>query len=267
MVSYAQIKAGIFRMLDHIRIVLINTSHPGNIGSAARAIKTMGLSQLYLVEPKDFPHPKANEMASGAVDILENAVVTTCLDEAIADCTLVIGTSARNRAIPWPLLSPRQMAEKLVGEPAQGDIAILFGREQSGLTNEELQRCNFHIQIPANPEYSSLNLAAAVQVVAYEIRASMTADDKILEEWDYRLANADEMEKLFTHLQNVLIEIDFLKLNAPRKLMTRLRRLFFRARPDIMEMNILRGFLTAVQHSLKHKEPLQKATDESEMKS
>lgn len=236
-------------MLDRVRIVLINTSHPGNIGSAARAMKTMGLSQLYLVSPLDYPNPKAQEMSSGALDILDNAIQVESLDEAIADCSLVLGTSARSRAIPWPMLTPREMAKKVKAEQEQADVAILFGREQSGLTNDELQRCHWHIQIPANPHYSSLNLAAAVQVLAYELRVASLDHMNEVEEWDYRLATADEMEKFFNHLQEVLIEIDFLKLNAPRKLMTRLRRLYFRARPDIMEMNILRGMLRAVQEA------------------
>lgn len=240
-------------MLERIRIVLINTSHPGNIGSTARAMKTMGLSQLYLVAPEQFPHQKANEMASSAMDILEHAHVVETLDAALSGCTLVIGTSARSRKIPWPLLSPRQMAEQITQESADAPIAILFGREQSGLTNEELERCHWHMQIPANPDYSSLNLAAAVQIVAYELRVACLQQTAIAPDWDYRLATADEMEKFFTHLQQVLIEIDFLKMNAPRKLMTRLRRLFFRARPDVMEMNILRGLLTAVQDSTHKK--------------
>lgn len=238
-------------MLDHIRIVLVNTSHPGNIGSAARAMKTMGLAELYLVSPEQFPHPKAVEMASGASDILDQAMVVESLDKAIADCTLVIGTSARMRTIPWPLYTPREMTEKIKQEPAASQIAILFGREQSGLTNEELQRCHLHIQIPANPQYSSLNIAAAVQVIAYELRAAGVDQTAIQDKWDYRLATADEMEKFFTHLQEVLVEIDFLKMNAPRKLMTRFRRLFFRVRPDVMEMNMLRGMLAAVQESRK----------------
>lgn len=240
-------------MLDRTRIVLINTSHPGNIGSAARAMKTMGLSELYLVAPVEFPHPKAVEMAAGASDILDQAVVVDTLDEAIADCTLVVGTSARMRAIPWPLLTPREMVEKVKREAPNSQTAILFGREQSGLSNDELQRCNIHISIPANPDYSSLNISAAVQVVAYELRVASLDQAALSEEWDYRLATADEMEKFFTHLQEVLIEIDFLKMNAPRKLMTRLRRMFLRTRPDVMEMNILRGMLTAVQDANKKK--------------
>lgn len=234
-------------MLERVRIVLINTSHPGNIGSTARAMKTMGLSELYLVGPLDFPHPKAVEMASGASDILDKAVIVETLDEAIADCTLVVGTSARMRSIPWPLFTPREMVEKVKQEAPGSQTAILFGREQSGLSNDELQRCNLHIHIPANPDYSSLNLSAAVQIVAYELRLASLDSISVSEEWDYRLATADEMEKFFIHLQQVLIEIDFLKMNAPRKLMTRLRRMFLRTRPDVMEMNILRGMLTAVQ--------------------
>lgn len=238
-------------MLDRTRIVLVNTTHPGNIGSAARAMKTMGLTDLYLVAPEKFPHPKAQEMASNAADVVESAIVVSSVEEAIADCSLVVGTSARSRNIPWPLLTPREMAEKVKREPANSQTAILFGQEQSGLTNEELQQCHVHIQIPANPEYSSLNLAAAVQVVAYELRMASLDQTSFPEEWDYRLATADEMEKFFNHMQEVLIEIDFLKLNAPRKLMTRLRRLFLRTRPDVMEMNILRGMLTAMQFAIK----------------
>lgn len=233
-------------MLNSIRIVLVETSHPGNIGSAARAMKTMGLKHLYLVNPQFFPHQKAMEMASSASDILENATVVTTLDAAIKDCHLVVGTSTRSRTIPWPMLSPRELAEKVRAESANMQTAILFGREQSGLTNEELHRCHFHVQIPANPEYSSLNIAAAVQVIAYELRlASLTQTPSA--EWDYPLATAEEMEGFFTHLENVLINRDFLNPKAPRQLMTRLRRLFSRARPDKMEINILRGMLTAVQ--------------------
>jgi tRNA (cytidine32/uridine32-2'-O)-methyltransferase len=238
-------------MLDRIRIVLVNTSHPGNIGSAARAMKTMGLSELYLVKPARFPDPKAVELASGAADILDQAIVVETLDEAIAEATLVIGTSARSRSVPWPLISPREMGEKIKVEAPRSQIAIVFGHEQSGLSNEELQRCHVHVQIPANPEYSSLNLAAAVQVLAYECRVASLDQTVTHEEWDYRLATADEMEKYFNHLQELLIEIDFLKMSAPRKLMTRLRRLYLRTRPDVMEMNILRGMLTAVQDKLK----------------
>lgn len=234
-------------MLNQVRIVLVNTSHPGNIGSVARAMKTMGLMNLYLVSPQEFPHAKATELASGANDVLEQAVVVSTLDEAIADCSLVIGTSTRVRSIPWPLLSPREMAHKINQEANSGCVAILFGREQFGLTNEELQLCHAHVQIPANPNYSSLNIAAAVQVIAYELYIASQDREIIAKKWDFRPASADEMEKFFLHLQEVLVSVNFLKLNAPRRLMTRLRRLFLRAQPDVMEVNMLRGILTAVQ--------------------
>ncbi len=234
-------------MLENIRIVLINTSHPGNIGSVARAMKTMGLLDLWLVGPLQFPHAKAEEMASGATDVLAQATVVNTLDEAIADCCLVVGTSARMRAVPWPLVSPRAAAEKIRAEAPANQIAVIFGNEQSGLSNAELERCHLHVNIPANPDYSSLNLAAAVQVITYELRVASLDTSAATEKWDYRLATHEEMEKFFTHLQEVLVEIDFLKMSAPRKLMTRLRRFFNRARPDVMEMNILRGMLSAVQ--------------------
>jgi tRNA (cytidine32/uridine32-2'-O)-methyltransferase len=240
-------------MLDRTRIVLVNTSHPGNIGSAARAMKTMGLKELYLVDPYSFPHEKAIEMAVSADDILEKAIVVKTLEEAIADCTLVIGTSARSRTIPWPMVSPREMAAKIKVEAPNSKTAIIFGREHSGLTNEELQLCHAHVQIPADPDYSSLNLAAAVQVIAYELRIAHLEGGINQEEWDFRLATSHEMDLYFEHLEKVSIELDFLKPSAPRKLMTRLRRLYLRARPDVMEMNILRGMLTAIQETIKRK--------------
>ncbi len=233
-------------MLKNVRVILVNTSHPGNIGSAARAMKTMGLSDLCLVSPQLFPHNKADEMATGAVDILKNAIVVNSLDEALADCGLVVGTSARSRTIPWPMLTPREFAAKAVVEAAHTKVAIMFGREQSGLTNEELHRCHFHIQIPSHAEYSSLNLAAAVQVIAYELWvASLT--DAVPEQWDYQYATAKDMEGFYQHLESVLIKTAFLNPKVPRQLMTRLRRLFSRARPDVMEVNILRGILGAVE--------------------
>jgi tRNA (cytidine32/uridine32-2'-O)-methyltransferase len=232
-------------MLNNIRIVLIETSHPGNIGSAARAMKTMGLKNLCLINPKLFPHQKANEMASSAIDVLENAVVVNSLEDALADCHLIIGTSTRSRTIPWPVLSPRELAEKVCKESDSMQTAILFGREQSGLTNEELHLCHFHVQIPANPEYSSLNIAAAVQVISYELYvASLKAETPVA--WDYPLANSNELEGFYTHLEKVLIDLEFLNPKAPRQLMTRLRRLFSRTRLDVMEINILRGILGSV---------------------
>jgi tRNA (cytidine32/uridine32-2'-O)-methyltransferase len=234
-------------MLNNIKIVLVNTSHPGNIGSAARAMKTMGLTDLVLVSPKLFPHDKALEMASNAADVVHQATVVPDLETAIADCDLVVGTSTRSRSIPWPLLTPRSFAEKVKTHPTSSKIAVIFGREQSGLTNEELHKCHFHIQIPSNPDYSSLNLASAVQIIAYELQVMSLDDNLPPAEWDYPPANAAQMEGFYQHLEVVLTELDFLKSEAPRQLMTRLRRLFYRANPDVMEMNILRGFLKAIQ--------------------
>lgn len=234
-------------MLDRIRIVLVNTSHPGNIGSAARAMKTMGLSDLVVVDPECFPHPKAQEMASGAGDLVEQAKIVYSLDEAIADCHMVIGASARSRAIPWPLQTPREMAEDVAALPEETQIALLFGRERSGLTNEELHRCHKHVNIPANPDYSSLNLAASVQVMAYELRMASLAYPKGRNKWDYPFATSEELEHFYTHLEMTMTDIGFHDPSNPRQLMTRLRRLFNRARVDRMEMNILRGILTAVQ--------------------
>lgn len=239
-------------MLSNIRIVLVNTSHPGNIGAAARAMKTMGMSNLCLVAPQYFPHVKADEMASGALDVLGQAFVVKDLDEAIADCSLVVGTSARSRTIPWPMLTPRQFAEKAISESSLTKMAVVFGREQSGLTNEELHRCHFHVQIPSNEEYSSLNIAAAVQVIAYELRVASLAsqEDSV---WDIEYATEKEMRGFYEHLERVLIDIDFLNPEVPRQLMTRLYRLFNRARPELIELNILRGILGAVEKRILKK--------------
>lgn len=236
-------------MLSHCRIVLVNTSHPGNIGAAARAMKTMGLSRLYLVAPQRFPHVHANEMASGALDILGHAVVVNELDDAIADCGLIIGTSTRLRTIPWPLLSPRTCAEKIRTQIDSTEIAILFGREQSGLTNEELHRCHYHLHIPSNPEYSSLNLAAAVQIIAYELRIALS-DAPIPVINDAPLATHHDLQRFYEHLERVMIATDFLNPTVPRQLMTRLYRLFSRTHLDRMELNILRGLLTSIEKKL-----------------
>lgn len=230
----------------NIKIVLINTSHPGNIGAAARAMRTMGLSELYLVNPETFPHAKAIAMASGALDVLENAVVVDDLSKAIADCGLIVGTSARSRTIPWPMLTPREFAEKVLVESANNKIAILFGREKTGLTNEELHQCHYHIHIPSNPQYSSLNLASAVQVITYELRVA-SGMDVVKEQWDYPFATGQEMEYFYQHLEKVLIESQFLKPEVPRQLMTRLKRLFNRARMDELEVKMMRGILSAVE--------------------
>ena len=240
-----------FSMLDNIRIVLVNPSHPGNIGSVARAMKTMSLSQLYLINPKAFPHPKALEMATNAEDLLAKAQIRASLFEAIKECTLVIGTSARMRKIPWPLVTPREAALDAIHSAAQSPVAILFGCEQFGLTNEALERCHLHMQIPTNPNFSSLNLAAAVQVIAYELYIASISN--MTNSKNIQLPTQSEITNFFHHLQKVLTDIHFLKSHAPRKLMTRLRRFFMRASPDKMELNLLRGILSAIEKAV-HKD-------------
>ena len=236
--------------LEQARIVLVHTSHPGNIGATARAMKNMGLTRLWLVRPKQYPDEQATWRAAGAADLLEQAVVVDTLDQAIAGCGLVVGTSARGRRIPWPLLNPRETAAKIYPELSRHPVALLFGREDRGLTNEELQRCHLHVNIPANEDYSSLNLAMAVQVICYELRmqhlAPQLSADPMLE-WDQPWASVEDQERFFHHLQEVLLELGFLKPRAPKQLMTRLRRLFSRTRLDQMEVSILRGILTSIQ--------------------
>jgi TrmH family RNA methyltransferase len=226
------------------RIVLVNTSHPGNIGAAARAMKNMGLEQLCLVSPQQYPSAEATARASGADDLLAAASCHQTLDEAIVDATLVIGASARCRTLPLPMLDPRDCAELTMAQADRGRVAILFGRERTGLTNEELDRCHYLVQIPSNPDYPSLNLAAAVQVIAYELRvAAGTAGPAPEAQRD--CASAGQLEQFYAHLEQTLIEHEFLDPENPRQLMRRLRRLFGRARPDQNEINILRGILTA----------------------
>ena len=235
--------------LDRIRVVLVETSFSGNIGSAARAMKTMGLKNMVLVNPPDIMTNVAVARAAGAHGIMMNATVTKTLEEAIAPCHLVIGASARSRAIPWPLVNPRQAASLAFAQPVDSEIAIVFGRERSGLTNNELALCHQHVHIPANPDYSSLNVAAAVQVLAYEMRMAELGDS-VAYQWDTEreapAANHAQMAGYFDHLEKTLIDIEFLDPHKPKMLMARLRRLYMRVQPDNSEMNILRGILTQV---------------------
>ncbi len=240
--------------LDKIRVILVETSHPGNIGSSARAMKIMGLENLILVNPKVFPDPKANELASHADDILENAVVVGTLDEALEGCTLVIGMSARDRIMPQTVLTPRIAAEKIVEEyETHKNIALVFGRENSGLKNHELERCPFQVKIPAMSDYSSLNLAAAVQVIAYEIY-SASLEDAIQNEGQIELATADEMAKLYQNIEETMAEIGFLKPNNPRRMMPRIRQIFNRARLDREDVNLFRGMMVAIVNFRKKPE-------------
>ena len=235
---------------DNIRIVLVNTSHPGNIGGVARAMKNMGLQRLYLVAPRDYPNEQAVWRAASAGDILENAVLVPTLNEAIGDCQFIVGTSARERRIPWPLMDARQCAQRMAVASGREQVAVLFGREDRGLTNEELKVCNLHLNIPTSEAYSSLNLAMAVQIVAYELRMLQSAanlPESETDQWDAPFASSDNMERFYTHLEETLVDIEFLDPAAPRQLMSRLRRLYSRVRLDEMELNILRGILTETQ--------------------
>lgn len=236
---------------DNLRIVLVETSHPGNIGAVARAMKNMGVGQLVLVNPRRFPDDEAVWRAAHAADLLERARVVTSLEEAVADCGLVVATSARDRTISWPVLDAREACQKLAGEAAAHPVAVVFGREAHGLSNEELHRCNLHLCIPTDEGYSSLNLAMAVQIVCYELRMALQGEGSgdPMAEWDQALATHQDMERLLVHFEQVLTKIGFLDPRAPRQLMTRLRRLLARTRPDWMEVNILRGMLTAMEQA------------------
>ena len=241
--------------VNNIRIVLVNTTHPGNIGSAARAMKTMGLSSLYLVDPVVFPSGEARALSSGATDLLENAVITKTLAEAVADCDLIIGASARVRGISLELTDPRDTAELMINEAgAGGQIALVFGREDRGLTNEELRMCHRQVHIPSVAEFSSLNLAASVQVLCYEMRmASLISDGerKVPEVREQAPASSEQMEGYYQHLQETLEEIGFFKSCNPDKIMAKLRRLYVRGRPDRTEYNILRGILSETQVAVR----------------
>jgi len=234
-------------MLSTIRIVMVNTSHPGNIGASARAMKTMGLDSLWLVNPKRFPHADATARASGADDVLARARVCTQLDAALRDCSLVVGASARTRSIPCPVLTPRECACLAGEEGDQGRVAVVFGCEQSGLSNVEIDRCHYLVQIPANPVYGSLNLAAAVQVIGYEFYVQQVEAHATTAGSAHSPVSADEMERYYAHLEETLVALEFLDPENPRQLMRRLRRLYNRARPDENEINILRGILTAAR--------------------
>lgn len=263
--------------LSNIRIVLIQTSHPGNIGAAARAMKTMGLSDLCLVNPSRFPDPQAEAMASGADDVLRQAHIVESLAEAVADCQIIIGTSARSqRTLRWVISEPRECGVLANQHSVKGKVALVFGRERTGLTNEELAFCHQLVHIPSNPDYSSLNLAAAVQIISYECRVAyldslktdgqsasaqanvaekQTADVVSVEEstseaidesaLDEELVSAKDMEGYYAQLEKLMIETDFLNPDNPRYLMRRMRRLYGRVQVTRSELNLLRGSLSA----------------------
>jgi tRNA (cytidine32/uridine32-2'-O)-methyltransferase len=267
--------------LNQIRIVMVNTTLPANIGAAARAMKTMGLANLVLVAPKTFPSEDATALASAAADVLDNATIVPTLQDAIADCELVFGTSARSRTIPWPLLEARAAGALAISESAHQQVAIVFGREDRGLTNEELALCNYHLTIPVNEEYGVLNVAAAIQVICYELRMSalalagntsqnnadsvnMPLTDDLSMAWDEPLATQAQMEQFYPHMEKMLADINFLDPENPRMVPLRLRRLFGRIRLDRVEYNLLRGVFGRVQALSKGTWPpasLQKTQD------
>lgn len=238
-------------MVEKVKIVLVNPTHPGNIGAAARAMKTMGLEQLALVSPRHFPSAECTARAAGADDILASARVFSSLEEAVADCELVFGTSARTRSIAWPEVSPDTAAAQITDRINAGSrAAVLFGRESSGLSNEELDICHAMIRIPTNAEFSSLNIAQAVQIICYEISKQRLAPEAVgdAEEHPETPVTAEQMEHLYKHFKQTLTDIGYLKPEKPRRLMRRIKRLFNRARMDSNEYNILRGILTAVRN-------------------
>jgi len=235
----------------NIRVVLVGTTHPGNIGSTARAMKVMGLRRLYLAAIEaPFPSSRATALATSADDLLQTAVRTDTLVEAISDCQLVIGTSARTRALPLPLMNPRSAAEHVVGQAADHQVALVFGRESRGLTNDETDRCHLLINIPTDQEYNSLNLAQAVQVVCYEIFMALQGElPGLVQPSDWVPEPAERMDVYFRRLEETLLAIGFMNPDQPKRLMQRLRRLYQRARPDENELNILNGILSATREA------------------
>ncbi|MBI5438382.1 MAG: RNA methyltransferase [Nitrosomonadales bacterium] len=228
-------------MFNNIRIVLSHTTHPGNIGAAARAMKTMGLRHLYLINPRYFPDPQADAMAAGADDLLRDAVVCGSIDEALQGVVFTVAMTARLRDISIEVKSPREAMPLLLQQAAQ-PVALLFGTEMSGLSNEEMGKAQVLANIPANPDFSSLNLAAAVQVIGYEL--NVAAQGAIPVAPEIRPATHEQVEGYFSHLEKTLLEIGFFTTQNPARLMQRLRRLYARARLEPEEVNILRGILS-----------------------
>ena len=244
-------------LLSRIRVVLCRPSHPGNIGAAARAMKTMGLADLRLVDPRRFPDPEADARATGAVDVLESAKISDSLPEALIGAIFVVALSARRRDLGPPGGLPREMVARLLAQAEQGQVALVFGNETVGLTNEEIQLCQAVVTIPANPEFSSLNLGAAVQVMCYEIRMAALAGlaspaDATATPASSRMATHDEVEGMYAHFEAVMTETGFLNPAHPGRLLPKLRRLFSRTRLEREEINILRGILAATRSPTGH---------------
>ena len=233
----------------NIRIVLVETSHPGNIGGVARAMKNMSLESLYLVSPHSFPDPAAVARASGAADVLEQAVICSHLSDALQGCRLVIAATARSRTIDWPQLDAPGAASELVSLGRSAPVALVFGRESSGLNNAELDHCHMMVSLPANPDFSSLNLACAVQVLAYEMRLAVLAgdaknhDENVVESDDLP-ASAENLERLFSHLEDTLLQVHFMPAHRAPTLMRKLKRFFYRSRVSEEEVSIFRGIIS-----------------------
>jgi TrmH family RNA methyltransferase len=230
-----------------VSIVLVGISHPGNIGSAARAMKTMGLDRLRLVAPERFPATEATVMAAGADDVLQKALVFPDVRSAVADCGLLVGTTARARHLPWRVVEPREAAREIAAASATSEVAILFGAERTGLSNDDIEHCQLLLGIPTGTAYTSLNVAMAVQIVAYEVLLATRGEEAAAAARGIALASATDMERFYGHLEQVLEEVDFRDRNGEGHLMARIRRLFNRAVLDQNEVNILRGILTSVQ--------------------
>lgn len=239
-------------LFNNIRIVLCHTSHPGNIGSTARAMKTMGLSRLYLVCPKKFPDSEAKSLAVNAADLLDHAVVTTTLDDAIADCNFVIAVSGKERSLSQEVMSVREAAAKTKQLASNQQIALVFGNETSGLSTAEASKCHILATIPANPEYTSLNLAQAVQIMCYELRMAITDGNIHYDEKLVELATQEDLERFYDHLKEVLTLIGYINPRAPKKLFERLRRMYARVRLEKEEVQLLRGILTLTEKPKKH---------------
>ena len=262
----------------NIRIVLVETSHPGNVGAVARAMKNMLLESLYLVQPKQFPDSHAMARSSGAIDVLNNAVVCDSLAEAVSDCRLIIAASARSRSIPWPTTTAPEAAQKLIDASQQGPVALVFGREDRGLNNEELDHCHCMVQLPANPDFSSLNIAAAVQVFSYEIRKTFLAGFSQhpkpfsaepagpSELDDDKPASSLNIKRLFNHLESTLVQVNFMPAHRTRTLMRKLMRFFYKSQITEEEVRIFRGILTELQRQSTINSDLKKLLDQPDNK-
>ena len=234
-----------------INIVLVDTIHPGNIGSVARAIKTMGLKRLSLVNPRVFPSSDANALAGNATDILKNATLYSSIQDAIKNSTFVYATSARDRSIQWPILNAEQASAEIVEQAnSEKEISIIFGKEDRGLTNDELELANKLIEIPANPEYPVLNIAMSVQLILYEIFKA-SSNDRPREWRDYPEVNSEQLQRLIKHFIDTAIEIDVIDPENPKKIISRIKRMFTRLQPDEMEASFMRGFLSGIKKKLK----------------